>query len=137
MADTESSPRHQAVIRAEGITRAERYLQRLCERSFLTLWSYPGVFRDQKTGGKGDGKELCDLLVVFGDDVLVFSDKSCSFPATGNPQLDWSRWFRKAVLKSAEQVWGAERWLRANPNRIFLDRACTQTLPFEIGRAHV
>lgn len=134
MADTESSPRHQAVIRAEGITRAERYLQRLCERSFLTLWSYPGVFRDQKTGGKGDGKELCDLLVVFGDDVLVFSDKSCSFPATGNPQLDWSRWFRKAVLKSAEQVWGAERWLRANPNRIFLDRACTQTLPFELPR---
>ncbi len=76
MSDAESTPRHQVTIRVQGITHAECYLQRLCERSFLTLWSYPGVFRDQKTGGKGDRKELCDLLVVFGDDVLIFSDKS-------------------------------------------------------------
>jgi hypothetical protein len=132
MADAESSPEHQIAIRAQGVTHAERYLQRLCERSFLTLWSYPGVVRDQKTGDKGDGKELCDLLVVFGDDVLIFSDKSCAYPATGNHQSDWSRWFRKAILKSAEQVWGAERWLRENPNRIFLDRACTRALPQQV-----
>src|SRR5712671_5224617 len=132
MSDAESSPRHAVAIRAQGITQAERYLQRLCERSFLTLWSYPGVFRDQKTGGKGDGKELCDLLVVFGDHVLIFSDKSCAFPETGDIQLDWSRWYRKAVMKSAEQAWGAERWLREYPERTFLDRACTQPLPIDL-----
>ena len=114
----------------------ERYLQRLCDRSFLSLWSYPSTFRDQKASGKGDGKELCDLLVVFGDDVLIFSDKSCSFPETGDTHLDWSRWFRRAVMKSAEQVWGAERWLRDDPNRTFLDRACTQPFPLEIPPAH-
>src|SRR5579862_4403682 len=120
------------VVRAQGVTPAERYLQRLCEYSFLSLWSYPRVFRDQKTGGKGDGKELCDLLVVFADDVLIFSDKSSAFPATGDIRLDWSRWFRRAVAKAAEQGWGAERWLREHPDRVFLDRACTQAFPLDL-----
>jgi hypothetical protein len=133
-------PKAQTAVRAKGVTPAERYLQRLCERTFLTLWSYPGVFRDQKSAGKGDGKELCDLLVVFGDNILIFSDKSCAFPDTGSTQLDWSRWFRRAVIKSAEQIWGAERWLCEHPNRVFLDRRCTQPLPLELplhGRARI
>jgi hypothetical protein len=132
MSSTEPPLGPEVAVRAEGVTPAERYLQSLCERSFLTLWSYPSVFRDQKTGGKGDGKELCDLLVVFGEDILIFSDKSCAFPDTGNDQLDWSRWFRRAIMKSAEQAWGAERWLREHPDRVFLDRACTQPIPLEI-----
>src|SRR5437588_10483620 len=82
------------IVRSQGITPAELYLQRLCERSFLSLWSYPGVFREQKQNGRGDGKELCDLLVVFGNHIIIFSDKSCAFPETGNLRLDWSRWFR-------------------------------------------
>lgn len=135
MEPTAPKPRFAVVTRAEGITPAERYLQRLCERSFLSLWSYAGVFQDKKQNSKGDGKELCDLLVVFGDDVLIFSDKSCSFPQTGNIQLDWSRWFRRAVADSARQVRGAERWLRLFPERIFLDRACTQPLPLGIPPA--
>jgi hypothetical protein len=38
-------------------------------------------------------------------------------------------------MKSADQVWGAERWLREHPDRVFLDRACTQSLPLEIPPA--
>ena len=120
-------------VRTEGVTAAERYLQRLCKHSFLSLWSHMGIFRDQRGGcTKGDGKELCDLLVVFGDDVLIFSDKACEFRNTGNLQLDWSRWFRKAVLKSADQVWGAERWIKEHPNRLFLDRLCTKPFPIDL-----
>lgn len=130
-----SEPKFPVVVRAEGVTPGERYLQRLCERSFLSLWSHASVFRDQRTGSKGDGKELCDLLVVFGYSVLIFSDKSCKFPQTGDVRLDWSRWFRKAIMKSAEQVWGAERWLREHPDRIFLDRACVQRLPLDFPPA--
>jgi len=121
---SDAQPRLPVVARAEGVTSAERYLQRRCEHSFLSLWSYPSVFRDQKTRRKGDGKEICDLLVVFGDDILIFSDKSCAFPETGNLQLDWSRWFRRAVLDAAKQGWSAERWLREHPDRLFLDRPC-------------
>jgi hypothetical protein len=135
MSDPAPASRLPIVVRAQGVTETERYLQVLCERSFLSLWSYPGVFRNQKKGGKGDGKELCDLLVVFGDDVLIFSDKSCAFPETGDIQVDWSRWFRKAVMKSAEQVWGAERWIREYPDRIFLDRACAHPLPLDLPPA--
>jgi len=117
------------VKKQQGVTHSERYLTRLCERSFLSLWSYPGVYRDQGAINGGHGKEVCDLLVVFGDDVILFSDKDCAFPNTGNLDLDWSRWFRRAVQRSAEQVWGAERWIRAYPNRLFLDRACSQPFP--------
>ena len=40
-----------------------------------------------------------------------------------------ARWFRRAVQKSADQVWGAERWITTHPNRVFVDRRCTQRLP--------
>src|SRR5438477_13146594 len=63
---TPSTGTRPTVLPGEGVTAAERYLAELCRRSFLSLWSYPAVFRDQgHRGGNGDGKEVCDLLVVF------------------------------------------------------------------------
>lgn len=116
---------YKPVRRASGVTLSERYLQRLCEQSFLTLWSYPHVFREP-------GKELADLLVVFDNHILIFSDKDCAFPNTGNLQVDWNRWLRKAVEKSAEQIWGAERWIKAFPERLYLDANATQLFPIEL-----
>jgi hypothetical protein len=121
-----------AIIKQSGITSSERHLSKLCANSFLSLWSYPGVYRDQGKAGQGDGKEICDLLVVFGDGVIIFSDKDCHFPNSGQLDVDWSRWFRRAVQKSADQVWGAERWIKDHPNRVFVDRRCTQRLPVSL-----
>lgn len=115
----------------KGVTPTERYLGRLARRSFLSLWSFSGLYRDQGNKG-GHGKEIVDLLVVFEDDVLLFSDKDIQFPTTGNIDVDWPRWYKRAVLKSAEQLWGAQRWLENHPDRLFLDRSCTQPLPLEI-----
>jgi len=127
-----------SICRSDGTTPAERYLKKLCDRSFLSLWSYPGVYRDQgKSGTKGDGKEVCDLLVVFENHIIIFSDKDCEFPSTGNVELDWSRWYRKAIQKSAEQVWGAERWILSHPNRLFLDRACAVPFPIDLPDSKV
>jgi len=120
------------IHKAQGITPSEKYLNNLCEKSFLSLWSYPGIFRDQKVRGNGDGKELCDMVVVFDEHILIFSDKHCLFPTSKNLELDWKRWYKRAILKSAEQAWGAERWLREYPDRIFLDRACTERFPLSI-----
>src|ERR1044072_8722498 len=90
------------VYQGEGVTESERYLSRLCRRTFLSLWSYSGIFRDQgRPNGQGDGKELCDLLVVFDNHIIIFSDKDCEFPDSGNLMVDWSRWYKKAILKSA------------------------------------
>jgi hypothetical protein len=132
---TSEPNRQQKIQRAEGVTPSERYLKRLCENSFLTLWSYPGIYRDQKAKSTGEGKEICDLLVVFGNDVIIFSDKHCKFANTDNLELDWRRWFKRAVADSAKQAWGAERWIRTNPARIFLDKACTQKFPFTLPDA--
>ena len=113
--------------RSSGITPTERYLVQLCERTFLRLWSYPNLYRDQ-----GGGKELCDVLIVFGTDVIIFSDKSCDYPNTGDEVKDWDRWFKRSIESSAKQVYGAERWIRHHPGRIFLDPQCTQPLPIAL-----
>jgi hypothetical protein len=118
-----------------GVTASERYLNELCKRSFLSLWSYPNLFRDQgRKDGKGDGKELCDHLIIFNEHVIIFSDKSCAFPNSGDTDLDWRRWYRRSIQQSAEQIFGAERWLLKHPNRIFLDQSCSRRFPIPIRR---
>ncbi len=116
--------------RSIGVTPAERYLHQLCDRSFLSLWSYPGIHRDQGiTSVRRIGKEVCDMLVVFENHIIIFSDKYCEFPQSGDIKVDWSRWFRRAILASAKQAWGAERWIRSYPQHLYLDAACTQPFP--------
>ena len=114
-----------AVNKSTGLTETEEYLAVLCNRTFLSLWSYPNLYRSP-------GKELADLTVVFGHDILLFSDKNCTYPQGQKPEAAWQRWFRRAVAKSAQQLWGAERWLRQNPDRVFLDSECTELFPLPI-----
>ena len=116
---------------AEAVTPSEGYLRELCDRTFLSLWSYPNPFRDQ-AGSDQDGKELCDLLVVFDNNIIFFSDKHCDFPDSANLDLDWARWYRRAIVKSARQLWGAERWIREHPDRVFLDSKCTKKFPLSL-----
>jgi hypothetical protein len=105
-----------SIHRRDGTTIAERYLKRLCEHSFLSLWSYASVYRDQFDSPTAKiGKEVCDLLVVFENHIIIFSDKDCVYPDGENEELNWRRWYKRAVQKSTEQIWGAERWI--NPIR--------------------
>lgn len=120
-----------AVVRAQGVTPSERYLGRLAENSFLNLWSYPTPYRDQKQAASGDGKELCDLLVVCGKYVIIFSEKSVSWPK-GKLEVAWARWAKRAIRDAARQAGGAERWITDHPNRIFLDRECTREFPIDL-----
>lgn len=80
-------PKNEPIVKAESVTGAESFLRALCENTFLSLWSYPGVFRDQGKKGTGDGKEVCDLLVVFGDHIIIFSDKYCEYQLIKKKQL--------------------------------------------------
>jgi hypothetical protein len=108
-----------------GRTEAEKYLGKLCTKSFLSLWSHPGLF-------KSPSQELCDLLVVFGNDVIIFSDKDCAIDCDKDLKLSWPRWYRRAVIKSAEQAWGAERWIKQFPDKIYMDCACRVAFPFDL-----
>lgn len=111
--------------KSQGLTPSEVILSELCEKSFLKLWTYPNLYRKA-------GKELADLIVVFGNEVLIFSDKSIAFPNTDDAALNWSRWFRAAIRESAEQIWKAEHSIRKNPTQIFMDAKATQPLPLQL-----
>ncbi len=84
----------------------ERWVAELCTRSFLSLWSYPNPRRHSLTD-----KEHCDFLAVCSPDVIIISAKSSKLKDTGRPDVDLTRWQRKAVNKSVRQVYGAERQL--------------------------
>ena len=119
------------VIKAEGVTDSERYLAKLADKSFLNLWSYPSLFRDQKQSGSGDGKELCDLLVVCDRQIIIFSEKTIAWP-NGELDVAWRRWAKRAVCNAAKQAKGAERWITKFPDRIFLDRGCKTLFPIDL-----
>jgi hypothetical protein len=127
-----STPNQERIRRSQGTTPSERYLKRLCDHTFLSLWSYPNVWRDQGDARAGKGKEVCDLLVVFENHIIIFSDRYCEFPSSGNLELDWHRWFKRAVEQAAQQIWGAERWIKQHPDRVFLDQACKVRFPITL-----
>ena len=119
------------VIKATGTTNSERVLAHLAEQSFLDLWSYPTPYRDQRAHHRGDGKELCDLLVVCDPYILIFSVKAIKWPRMPT-SIAWRRWAKRAIHKAAKQTAGAERWIRAHPERIFLDSECKRPFPLPI-----
>lgn len=117
------------IQRGTGQTKSEKRLARLADKSFLDLWSYPNTFND-RGAQRGQGQELCDLLVVCGDDVLLFSDKEAVWSGP-DLQTAWKRWYRKTVEASVKQIRGAERWITQYPDRVFIDPACRKRLPVD------
>ncbi|MDQ2769860.1 MAG: hypothetical protein M3Y54_05100 [Bacteroidota bacterium] len=116
------------------MTSAEQLLAELCEHSFLSLWSYPSPYKDQgRQTLLADGKELCDLLVIFDNHVVIFSSKECAYKTNGSDILNWTRWYRSAVADSVKQLYGAEHWLKTQPDRIYLDKKCQNRLPAPIA----
>ena len=88
-----------------GLTASERLVTRLCQQSFLRLWTHPN------TKGK-HGKELCDCLIVCGPHIVIVSVKDVTYKATDDA-TGWKRWMKASIDKSVAQIWGAERWLQS------------------------
>jgi hypothetical protein len=132
-ATPESSQPHGAIPSpSAGSTESERYLALLCRKAFLSFWAYPNLYTDEGRHHNGVGNELCDLLVAFGNDVLLFSDKHCQYKDTGNAAVDWPRWYRRAIVKSVDQLYGAEKWLREHPDRVYLDKHSKHRFPIPL-----
>ena len=94
----------------------------------------PAPYSDEgRSGAKGDGKELVDRRVPFGNDVLLFSDKHCAFQTDVDIKVAWPRWYKRAVEKSARQLAGAESFLLCRfPGRVFVDQSCQTKLPVSL-----
>lgn len=87
------------------INKSEEFVYKVCRRSFLALWSYANPKGKQ-------GKELCDILVVCDPDVIVISVKEIGVTDSGDMFTDGQRWLRRAITKSATQIYRAERWIK-------------------------
>ena len=114
-------------------TPSEKRLAALAQAAFLKLWSYPNLYTNESKGPKGDGKEFCDLTVIFGNRILLFSDKHVNFSSDKPIEIAWPRWYRRAIVNSAKQLMGAESWIRRFPDRLFLDRACSTPVPLDLS----
>ena len=115
------------IPKSMGVNSSEMKLCRLGYRTFLSLWSYPNLFQKHK-----QVKELCDLLVVFENHIIIFSDKDCAFGNSGDIKTDWIRWYKKAVLASAKQLCGAKSWIKKCPDRICMDDKGKVDFPLKI-----
>lgn len=115
------------IKKSTGVTSSEEKLCKLGYGAFLSLWSYPNLFQKHK-----QVKELCDLLVVFENHIIIFSDKDCAFGNSGNLNVDWIRWYKKSILASANQLRGAKTWITNHPDRICLDDKGEVDFPLKI-----
>jgi len=115
------------IQRDTSFTESERFVNGLGAKSFLKFWTWPNLFRDQE-----GGKEICDLIVVFGNDILLISDKEIEFKSEKGELVGWKRWYKDAITKSFKQTKGAERWIKTYPDRLFVDKKCTTKFPISI-----
>lgn len=116
-----------SIVKSEGVNTTEKILASLCDNVFLKLWAYPNPYNRK-------GKELCDVLVVFEDQIYIFSVKDVKFNEEKDLMTAWKRWKRKAIDASIEQINGAERWIKEHPNEIFLDMQCTKPFPLKLHK---
>lgn len=102
---------------------SEQLVASLCNRSFLSFWSYP------MPQGKERGKELCDVLAVCDPDLVIFSIKDIGLKKTGDPAVGWERWRKKAIDASCKQIYGAQRWIDSATNVVTKDGETGIALP--------
>lgn len=76
----------------------EQFVLDVATNSFLSYWCYPNP-KDEL----GDKKELCDLLILFNDTLILFCVKNYEFKGF------YDRYFRKTIEKDVSQLYGAER----------------------------
>jgi hypothetical protein len=75
------------ISKSQGQTPTEASLARLCDDTFLKLWSYANP-------RKSNGKEICDLIAVFENHVfLFFARESRTFDTSSQDiSVIWARW---------------------------------------------
>ena len=109
------------------MTPSEKLVSDLCTRSFLSLWSYASPQRP-------DGRELCDALVVFGENIVIFSVKEIALSDHPDEGVVERRWTKKAIDDSVKQLSGAKRILTSMSDVIRHDGSAGVSLPSEASR---
>jgi hypothetical protein len=105
---------------------SEAFLLDLAERTFLKLWAVPNSFY-------APNKELTDLIIPFGDDVIIISDKACRFDFDKPLNVAWDRWYRNAIQDSLRQLKTAMQRAQRAPDGIFTDVQARFPLPWPVA----
>src|SRR5215472_9467049 len=87
------SDKRRKIAKSQGQTTTEASLARLCDNTFLKLWSYTNPF-------KSDGKELCDLIAVLENHVFLFFDRESRTFDTSSQDISiiWERWKKQQSI---------------------------------------
>lgn len=120
------------ILKSEGVNESERQLSKLLNDTFFSLWSYIGPYSDEGATKNKQGKEICDALVIFGNKILIFSDKAIKFNEEKDTLIAWKRWYKKSITDSVRQLYAAEEWIKKNPDRVFLDNFCQNPFPLNL-----
>lgn len=116
----------QKIVRGIPVNTTEKILSDLCDIAFLKLWSFPNPYKEL-------GKELCDVLVVFDNNIIIFSVKNIKYNESKGI-AGWQRWKRKAIDESIVQINGAEKWIKKYPNQIYLNKNCNTIIPINSSK---
>jgi len=117
--------------KSKGYTSTEQYLSDLCEKTFLKLWVFPNVVKE-------DGQEVCDVLALFDDCVFLFFDRHNTKLEESIPHnmdefiVNWKRWKKDAIDKQIRTLFGAEKYIRSG-KKVFLDAKRKNELPIKIS----
>lgn len=87
----------------------EEAVNKIAFETYLKYWCYPNP-KDEL----GNKNEICDLLIIFQNHLIIISIKNYSFNG------DYERYFRSTLKKAISQIHGAERkLLNTNNNNRF------------------
>ncbi|HFG4153936.1 TPA: hypothetical protein ACGGN0_004526, partial [Escherichia coli] len=81
-----------------SVNESEERLLNSTKKTFLSMWSHSNIFYKkgkERKGKERKGKEFCDVMVVFGNDVIIMSDKLINLQQ------------RRHILKHVTMQWGA------------------------------
>lgn len=98
----------------------EEAVNTLAFNTYLKYWCFPGP-KDEK----GSKKEICDLLILFRNTMIILSVKNYGFK--GN----YDRYFRSTLDKAVSQVAGAERRLADDSRLLFIRHADLGEMRFD------
>ncbi|MFH1362163.1 MAG: hypothetical protein ABIH69_05875 [bacterium] len=114
------------IKKSKGITRTEKLLATLCDQTFLKLWSYANPCKE-------GGKELCDVLAIFDDNIFIFFDRESLIlkASDKNLKFTWQRWKKKVIESQIKTASGAEKYIRSG-KPIYLDARGETSLPLSV-----
>lgn len=105
---------------------SEEFLKELADRTFLRLWAIPNTFY-------APGKELNDLIIPFGDDIIVISDKASRFAFDTPLDVAWQRWYKATAVESMRQLKTAVQRIERAPDTVYADGRAQIPISHSLG----